>query len=169
MLFNDDFTHFKYKKCENIEELIEDVLSALPPDYEFIDYVYEIRGNSLSTFHRDVTSSSHIYKTKYPIYTLILYKCSGKLFSFCPNSNTSYPFVWSNIINTLLALPFGESIRYTTPLRNIAPVLYLLLELTTQYSINVKTENNSVYLDKFNPGAPNSLYFINLVRSIAYK
>ena len=24
MLFNDDFTHFKYKKCENIEELIED-------------------------------------------------------------------------------------------------------------------------------------------------
>ncbi len=81
------------------EKLKTDVLSILPPDYVFLDYVYKISGNSLSTFHRDVTSSSNIYNTDFPIYTMIIYKTTGEMLSFCPNSHKTYPFVWSNIVN----------------------------------------------------------------------
>ena len=76
-----------------------DVYKLLPPNYVFIDYVYKIKNGSLSTFHRDVTSSQHLFKTKNPIYTLILYKYYGHLLSLCPGSNKTYPFVWSRIIN----------------------------------------------------------------------
>lgn len=76
-----------------------DVLAKLPPGYVFIDYVYKIHDVALSTFHRDVTSSKHIYKTRHPVYTLILYKYDGELLSVCPGSNQTYPFVWSRIVN----------------------------------------------------------------------
>ena len=76
-----------------------DILEKLPSGYIFIDYFYKIENSSLSTFHRDVTSSKHIYQTKYPVYTAILYKYSGELLSFCPGSNFTYPFVWSRIVN----------------------------------------------------------------------
>lgn len=79
--------------------LVNDVLKLLPKDYMFIDYVYKIKNVSLSTFHRDVTSSKHIYKTNYPVYTLILYKYDGELLSLCPGSNKTYPFVLSKIVN----------------------------------------------------------------------
>jgi hypothetical protein len=80
-------------------ELSNDILSILPADYIFIDYVYKIQNAALSTFHRDVTSSQHINNTKHPVYTLILYKYDGELLSICPKSNQSYPFVWSRIVN----------------------------------------------------------------------
>jgi hypothetical protein len=80
-------------------QLKQDVLHLLPEGYEFIDYVYKIHDGALSTFHRDVTSSKTIYKTKYPVYTLILYKYEGELLSVCPGSHDSYPFVWSQIVN----------------------------------------------------------------------
>jgi len=80
-------------------ELITNVLRLLPRDYVFIDYIYQIKNDSLSTFHRDVTSSKNVYKTKHPVYTLILYKNDGYLLSVCPGSNKTYPFVWSNIVN----------------------------------------------------------------------
>ena len=81
------------------EQFIEDVLEKLPNDYVFIDYIYKIRDSALYTFHRDVTSSKNIFKTKYPVYTLILYKANGCLLSVCPGSHDSYPFVWSRIVN----------------------------------------------------------------------
>ena len=84
---------------EPSEQLKHNVLSILPPNYVFLDYVYKISGNSLSTFHRDVTSSSKIYITEYPVYTMIIYKTDGELLSFCPNSHNTYPFVWSSIVN----------------------------------------------------------------------
>jgi hypothetical protein len=81
------------------KELYDDVLNKLPSGYMFIDYVYKIHDVALSTFHRDVTSSKHNYNTKYPVYTLILYKYDGELLSICPGSHKTYPFVWSNISN----------------------------------------------------------------------
>jgi hypothetical protein len=76
-----------------------DILHSLPEGYIFLDYIYKIHNTSLSTFHRDVTSSQQIYHTKYPVYTLILYKYSGELLSVCPRSNQTYPWVTSNIVN----------------------------------------------------------------------
>lgn len=82
-------------------ELNDAVLDTLPPDYVFIDYIYKIHDVALSTFHRDVTSSKNIYKTQHTVYTLILYKYDGELLSVCPNSQSTYPFVWSNIVNIM--------------------------------------------------------------------
>ena len=77
----------------------KDILRELPEGYLFLDYLYQIKNGTLSTFHRDVTSSSYIFHTKYPVYTAILYKYDGALFSFCPGSHRTYPFVWSRITN----------------------------------------------------------------------
>ena len=84
------------KPCKLLET---DILRELPDGYQFIDYIYKIENNSLSTFHRDVTSSKQIFKTKHAVYTVILYKYDGELFSFCPGSNHTYPFTWSKIVN----------------------------------------------------------------------
>ena len=80
-------------------KLQQNILNKLPDEYVFLDYVYNINDTSLSTFHRDVTSSQNVYKTKYPVYTAILYKYDGELLSVCPGSNKTYPFVLSNIVN----------------------------------------------------------------------
>lgn len=76
-----------------------DVLRSLPPGYQFMDYSYSIKNASLSTFHRDVSSSKTIYETKYPVYTLIVYKYDGKLLSVCPGSDKTNPFTFSRILN----------------------------------------------------------------------
>ncbi len=76
-----------------------DVLARLPPGYQFLDYSYSIKNASLSTFHRDVTSSKTIYETKYPVYTLIVYLYDGKLLSVCPGSDKTNPFTNSRILN----------------------------------------------------------------------
>lgn len=68
---------------------MEDVLSKLPCGYQFLDYVYQIDDGTLSTFHRDVTSSKTIYHTTYPVYTLIHYLYDGELLSVCPGSHRS--------------------------------------------------------------------------------
>ena len=70
------------------------VLQRLPVGYEFLDYRYSITGCSLSTFHRDVTSSPYLFKTRHPVYTLISYGSEGELLSVVPGSQASVPFVW---------------------------------------------------------------------------
>jgi hypothetical protein len=78
------------------------ILQKLPKGYTFLKYKYIIRGCSLSTFHRDVTSSQYIYDTKYPIYTYIEYTIPDNhiepvpLLTVCPKSNTTTPFVYSS-------------------------------------------------------------------------
>ena len=94
-LYDPQYTTTIDRPCYKLQQDVQDIV----PDYVFIDYVYKINNTSLSTFHRDVTSSQFIYKTKHPIYTLILYKYSGELLSVCPGSHHSYPFVWSTIVN----------------------------------------------------------------------
>jgi hypothetical protein len=96
VLYNPLYTNTISEPCIKLQE---DVLSYLPSGYVFMDYIYKINDGALSTFHRDVTSSKTIYKTKYPVYTLILYKYDGELLSVCPSSNTTYPFVTSRIVN----------------------------------------------------------------------
>lgn len=82
---------FKIFRHDNIEEIIS---SSLPKDYILIDYLYIIKGCTISTFHRDVTSSSFIFKTRYPIYTLITYYNKGPLLTLCPESHTTTPFLF---------------------------------------------------------------------------
>jgi len=70
------------------------ILNELPDGYGFINYKYQIKGCSLSTFHRDVTSSQTIFKTKYPVYTCITYKNTGDLLTICPASHKTTPFLF---------------------------------------------------------------------------
>lgn len=101
ILFNKDYlippshkTKIPINEC-----LKRDVLRCLPKNYIFLDYEYKIKNVALSTFHRDVTSSKTNYNTKYPTYTVILYKYDGDLLSICPGSHSTYPFTFSNIVN----------------------------------------------------------------------
>jgi len=71
------------------------VLKYLPNNYVFIDYIYTIKGCSLSTFHRDVTSSQYIFKTKHPTYTYIRYHNTGPHLSVCPGSHKTTPYLFS--------------------------------------------------------------------------
>jgi hypothetical protein len=79
--------------------LHQDALRRLPEGYVFVDYLYEIRDNSLPTFHRDVTSSMRVMRTRLPVYTLILYLSRGPMLSVCPGSHRTYPFTWSRVVN----------------------------------------------------------------------
>jgi len=69
------------------------VLKELPKGYEFINYRYKVKGCSISTFHRDVTSSQSVFKTKYPVFTCITYKNNGNLLAICPSSHKTTPFL----------------------------------------------------------------------------
>jgi hypothetical protein len=80
---------FKIFKHDNKHEIIKE----LSNNYIYIDYKYEIKGCTLSTFHRDVTSSQYIYKTKYPVYTHIIYYNAGPLLSICPSSHITAPLL----------------------------------------------------------------------------
>jgi hypothetical protein len=82
---------FKIFNHDNINEIVK---SNLPKDYVIMDYLYIIKGCTISTFHRDVTSSGYIFKTKYPVYTIISYYNSGQLLTICPESHTTTPFLF---------------------------------------------------------------------------
>ena len=73
-----------------------EILKYLPENYVFLDYKYEIHGCSLSTFHRDVTSSQYVFESRYPVYTYICYFNKGKTLSVCPGSHRTVPFLYSN-------------------------------------------------------------------------
>lgn len=93
-LKNDGYMVFK-----NFDKNI--ILKELPENYEFIDYKYMFKGCSISTFHRDITSSQFIFKTKYPVYTCITYNNNGNLLAICPSSHKTTPFLFEKplIIN----------------------------------------------------------------------
>ena len=73
----------------------DDILRKLPEGYEFLDYVYTIHGCTLSTFHRDVTSSQYVFKTKHPVYTFITYEYDGPALTVCPGSHATVPILYS--------------------------------------------------------------------------
>lgn len=90
----DGFTPFE--KRLTIED---EFLSKLPPGYKFLDYYYYIKGCSLSTHHRDVTSGQHYFNTTYPTYTAIIYEYAGNFLSITPNSHKQFPFIWSRSVD----------------------------------------------------------------------
>ena len=68
------------------------VLDRLPAGYEFLNYEYTIRGTSLSTWHRDVTSGQTYHATTHPTYTVIRYEYDGDFLTVVPMSHATYPF-----------------------------------------------------------------------------
>lgn len=99
-----------YKIFDNDNK--NEILKYVPKDYVYIDYKYEIKGCTLSTFHRDVTSSQYIYKTKYPVYTHISYYNNyyGPLLSICPHSHITTPFLGS--LPVIIYGKYGTSILF---------------------------------------------------------
>lgn len=73
----------------------EDAIQRLPVGYNMIPYAYHVRGDGVSTFHRDVTSSPYEFQTKHPVYTLIHYKFEGNHLSACLGSHLQTPFLWN--------------------------------------------------------------------------
>lgn len=92
----------------------QEVLKKLPQGYQFANYSYAIKNATISTFHRDVTSSQKLYNSAHPVYTLVIYKHEGCLLSVCPGSNYSYPFVSSQVVN--ISGPAGACILFNCDL-----------------------------------------------------
>jgi len=98
--YNDNYKYERdiindgYKVIDDDDK--NEILKLLPPNYIYIDYKYEIKGCTLSTFHRDVTSSQYIFKTKYHVYTHITYNNYGPLLSICPKSHITTPYLASS-------------------------------------------------------------------------
>ena len=61
-LYKDGFTAFE----SHPDHLVFDTLVQLPKGYVFLDYSYTIRGDSLVTWHRDVTSGQTYHGTTFP-------------------------------------------------------------------------------------------------------
>ena len=72
-----------------------DGLKYLKDGYVVMNYKYVIKGCTLQTFHRDVTSSAYVFNTKHPTYTYITYKNKGPILSVCSGSHNSTPFLWN--------------------------------------------------------------------------
>lgn len=92
--------------CQQLKNEIQEIeiqriiLSYLPTSYVMLDYSYRINGCSLSTFHRDVTSSQSSLKTKHPTFTAIWYQYDGDMVSLCKYSHNSMkPFTFTLPIN----------------------------------------------------------------------
>jgi hypothetical protein len=101
----DDYYYYKTRlNLDNLspnqkKNLIQnEVLNFLPEGYVFLDYIYYIKGCSLSTFHRDVTSGQKYFNTKHPTYTVIIYEYDGDYLLLCPKSHEQYPFTWNRPI-----------------------------------------------------------------------
>ena len=91
------------------------VLQSLPDGYEFLDYVYTIRGTSLTTWHRDVTSGQHYHDANYPTYTAIQYWSTGPCLSVVPGSHRTWPFAFGEA-RTLVTTEPGTTILFNADL-----------------------------------------------------
>ena len=152
------------------QQLTSDVLQKLPDDYIFIDYIYKINHVALSTFHRDVTSSKYIYKTKYPIYTLILYKYDGALLSVCPGSNQTYPFVWSSIVNITgksgTAFLFDSDLLHAGCLNNCNKRELIQYKLCHKDDLHLLSHLQNVNMNKSEKCTTS--YSQNIIRKLSY-
>jgi hypothetical protein len=184
---------FMYYQCnENLENLNviqkqniikEKILSHLPMDFVFLDYYYYIKGCSLSTFHRDVTSGQKYLNTKYPTYTVILYEYNGDFLSLCPNSHQQFPFIYSKPVNisgdTNTIVIFNSDILHAGMINNIGINRKVLqFKVAHKDDLHVFKELNNVKLEKTTDCSINrqiehilrflSLHFSWLINGISY-
>jgi hypothetical protein len=151
----------QYEKA--VDEVLKNAaLKHLPPDYQFLDYSYAIKNATLSTFHRDVTSSQSIYGSKHPIYTLILYRYEGCLLSICPGSNYTAPFVYSQIVN--ISGPTGTCFLFNSEILHAGCFNHCKDRDIIQYKIAHKDDLDSlqhlqdVHVEKEEFNCEDSLY-----------
>lgn len=90
-LVDDGFCVVPLQRGVRFQTVRRETLRRLPPGYLFLDYSYVISGCSLTTFHRDITSSQRSYRTKHPTFTAILYRYDGDMISVCPGSHATHP------------------------------------------------------------------------------
>ena len=86
-------------KDKMLKKLKELSLKELGEDYIFLDYKYHLKGCSVSTYHRDITSNKTTLNTKYPTYTALIYRYNGNYISVCPGSHKTYPFTFKRPIS----------------------------------------------------------------------
>ena len=68
----------------------DDPLDYLDHGYVLMNYKYVLEGPALSTYHRDVTSSKTVFKTRHPTYTFLKYNYDGQFLSVCPGSHVAW-------------------------------------------------------------------------------
>jgi hypothetical protein len=105
---------FTVLNATSVSDLMRRTLAQLPAGYRFLDYSYEIRGTSLETWHRDVTSGQTYHGAAHPTYTVIHYLCAGPLLSVSPGSHKTLPFSWSAPLT--LRGDFGTAVLFNADL-----------------------------------------------------
>jgi len=160
-----------YAKTELNDAFKSQVLETLPPGYQFANYSYTIKNSTISTFHRDVTSSQTLYKSKHPVYTLVLYKHAGCLLSVCPRSNYTYPFVSSQIVN--ISGPAGSCILFNCDLlhagcfNNCRPREIIQYKLLHEEDMPLFEHLNDVHVLKEDENCEDSMY-VHFIRKCSY-
>lgn len=160
-----------YAKTELDDDFKMHVLKKLPQGYQFANYSYAIKNATISTFHRDVTSSQKIYNSKHPVYTLVIYKHGGCLLSVCPGSNYSYPFVSSQILN--VSGPAGSCILFNCDLlhagcfNNCKPREIIQYKIFHQEDVSIFEHLNDVQVVKKDDHCEDSIY-IQFMRKCSY-
>ena len=110
----------------------DEIYNYLSNNYKILNYKYSIKGCTLQTFHRDVTSSQYIFKTKYPVYTYIEYFNKGPVLSVCPGSHKTVPFLFQraqtiyNNNNSRIGILFNCDLVHAGALNNLGNTHKLL-------------------------------------------
>lgn len=147
------------------------VLSKLPDGYKFLDYYYYIKGCSLSTYHRDVTSGQTYLQTKYPTYTLILYEYDGDFLSLCPNSHNQYPFIYSTPVNISgkknTMVLFNADVLHSGIINKIGKNRKVLqMKIVHQDDIHLCDELNKIKVEK-TTDCNNNIFIEHILRFIS--
>ena len=148
-----------------------EILSKLPDGYVFLDYYYYIKGCSLSTYHRDVTSGQRYMKSNHPTYTVIIYEYDGDFLSLCPNSHKQFPFIYSRPVyisgkkNTVVL--FNSDILHSGIINRIGDARKVIqYKVVHQDDLHLFDELNDVKIEKSN-NCNNNLYLEHVFRQIS--
>ena len=166
----------KFKKNESkhnmLKKLKELSLKELGKDYVFLDYKYHLKGCSVSTFHRDITSNKTTLKTKYPTYTALIYNYNGTYFSICPKSHKTYPFTFKRPLsisgkNVGLVL-FDGDLLHAGMINNIGNKRdFMQFKIVHKSDFKKLKHLNKINLYKQND-CNNSFFFDLLLRKLSY-